>query len=252
MGNVMKEITSLQHPLIKHWVKLRKNHDYRHEHHRLLIEGIKIVHEVSETVPIKCLIATAETYEPDQIPAEEVILVSEAVMQKISGTESPEGLIAEIEMPPQAALEKKNNLLILDGINDPGNLGTLLRTALALGWDGVFILENSCDPYNDKSLRAAKGATFRLPLAMGDWKSLKKLLSSQPRQCLAADLEGASPESLPSAKKRALILGNETHGLSEQAKQLCTLVTIPMSRKMESLNVSIAGGILMYLLSCKK
>lgn len=248
----MKEINSLENPLVKHWVRIRKNHDYRLEHKSVLIEGIKAVQEVCHDSPAKYLIATMETFVPGQIKADEVILVPEEVMHKISGMDSPEGLIAEVAMPPQASLEKKKQILVLDGINDPGNLGTLIRTALALGWDGAFIVENSCDPYNDKALRAAKGATFRLPLAMGNWQQLEQMLAASPRQCLAADLKGIKPNEVPSTDKRALFLGNEAHGISDRAAKFCTQVTIPISGKMESLNVSIAGGILMYLLSSAK
>ena len=86
-------------------------------------------------------------------------------MKKISGMQTPEGLVVEIEMPKPAPLEGLKYLLALDGVSDPGNVGALLRTALALGWQGIFILDESCDPFNDKALRSARGATFRLPLA---------------------------------------------------------------------------------------
>jgi len=139
-------------------------------------------------------------------------------------------------------------VLVLDGVADPGNLGTLLRTALALGWEGAYLLQNCCDPYNDKALRAAMGATFRLPLRMGTASTLQQLAEEEDWRCWVADLKGESPESVPTQQKIALILGSEAHGVSEACRRLGRAVAIPMPGSMESLNVSTAGAILLYLL----
>ena len=176
-----KKIESLQHPLVKHLVNLRQDRAYRYEQQRVSIEGKNMIKELKGIKRI---------FSIDDFPidAEERIIVSPAVMQKISGVKTPEGVVAEVEMPKNSSLVDKRFLLAIDGISDPGNLGTLLRTALALGWEGAFILEGSCDPYNEKALRAAKGATFRLPLCQGTWETV--LQSPLPRY--VADLEGES------------------------------------------------------------
>ncbi len=242
------KITSLQHANVKHWVKLRTDKAYRYSQKRVVIDGLKMVHEVCPHQQVICLITSNETLLPVDAEKYNVVMVSEEVMEKISGTKSPEGLMAEIEMPAMVDLADKNRLIVLDGISDPGNLGTILRTALALGWEGAYLLGACCDPYNDKALRAAKGATFRLPIFTGGWNDLKNMFQDESWQFLGADLHGLSPESVVPSSKRLLVLGNETHGLSKEAQNCCTAVSISMSGQMESLNVSIAAGILMYVL----
>ncbi len=237
----MKPITSLQHPLVKHLHKLRTSSSYRHAQKRALIVGQNLVKEI----PIKTLLVVGEP--PKGLKFEECFIVTESIMKKITGLEAPEGIAAEVELPPLATLKNKKHVLVLDGVSDPGNMGTLLRTALALGWDGAYILHNSCDPYNDKALRAAKGATFRLPLRTGNWEELIELIKENKLEPIAADMGGKDVSSEKS-KQIALVVGNEAHGLSEEARKFCTKVAIPMSGEMESLNVAVAGGILMYCL----
>lgn len=243
------EITSLQHPLVKHLVHLRQNKDYREEHQSALIEGSKLISEVCLHKKAKIIITCNKMLIPSGIKAEKIVIVNEAVMDKISGLKASEGLAAEVEIPKQASLRGLQWILACDGINDPGNLGTILRSGLALGWEGAFILNNSCDPYNDKAVRAAKGATFRLPLAMGSWVELNQIISENNLQPLAGDLKGTLMNDVQIKKNGVLlVLGSEAHGISDEAKSLCKKIQIPMPGDMESLNVAVAGGILMYFL----
>jgi TrmH family RNA methyltransferase len=241
---IKHQITSLKHPLIKHLVKLRLDHKYRYENNSILIEGVKPVQEVATY--IKKLIRLDSHSSNLAIPEEWI--VTEAIMKKISGMTSPEGIVAEVQMPSFSSLKGLKLILGLDGINDPGNMGTLLRTALALGWEGAYILPNSCDPYNEKTIRAARGAHFRLPLGMGSCEQLKKIAQENHLEPLVADLKGQIPEQINKQKGRLLVLGNEAHGASKDIQFFCSKVTIPMPGEMESLNVAIAGSILMYLL----
>lgn len=242
-------ITSLQNSLVKHLVKLRTDREYRYEQQSIIIEGIKPVQEVGSF--IKKLFFTEST-DVSQLNVPEKWVVSESVMNKISGMTSPEGIVAEVSMPPFSSLKGLSFVLALDGINDPGNLGTLLRTALALGWQGVYILSTSCDPFNEKAIRAARGAHFRIPISMGNAEQLMALAKENHLDGWVADLNGTLPENIKSNKGTLLVLGNEAHGASEEIKQFCSKVTIPMPGEMESLNVAIAGGILMYLLRNKQ
>jgi TrmH family RNA methyltransferase len=240
-------LTSLQHPLVKHLVKLRTESDYRDEQKALVLDGLKPIQEVSPSIT-KLLYTPAYASFAHSISAEKW-QVTEAIIHKISGMFSPEGVVAEIRMPPFVSLDKAKQVLALDGISDPGNLGTLLRTALALGWEAVYFLPGSCDPFNEKVLRAARGAHFKLALAKGTAEQLQEWSEEQKVQTLVADLEGKSPEATSLALRRLLVLGNEAHGASEGVRRFCQPVTIPMPGKMESLNVAVAGGILLYLLS---
>jgi TrmH family RNA methyltransferase len=239
----MKTLTSAHHPLVKHMVKLRQERAYRYAEQSVVVEGVKPVQEI---VPhIKRLFYT-EAHASLPIPAAEKWLVSSSLMDKMSGMVSSEGIIAEVQMPPFASLEGVHWIVALDGISDPGNLGTLLRTALALGWQGVYLLPGSCDPFNEKAMRAARGAHFRLPIRSGTAEELERLIEQNKLQPLVADLMGTVPQELSKEKGRLLVLGNEAHGARPEVRRLCSPVTIAMPGEMESLNVAIAGGILMY------
>lgn len=245
----MKTITSLQNPLVKHLVKLRQNRDYRYDHQTLIVEGVKIIQELSKKYPIKTLVALDESLVPKGSKVEELLIAPQDIIDKISGLQSPEGLIAEFKMPENASLNGLKKVLVLDGINDPGNLGTILRTALALGWEGIFLINESCDPYNEKALRAARGATFKIPMATGTWDDLEALIKKNKWTPLAADMKGTPLNKLEKGKNYLLILSNEAHGISDRAGKISQKVSIPMKGNMESLNVAVAGGILMHALS---
>ena len=245
---MVKQLTSMQHPIVKHLVKLRQNSDYRYDHGTVVVEGIKPVQELAKQGPFKTVVVMDESLVPKGVKAKETLVVTEDIFHKISGMQSPEGILAEVEMPPNASLQGCQRLIALDGISDPGNLGTLLRTALALGWDGAFIVQDSCDPYNEKALRAARGATFRLPIARGSWEDLKQVIADNHLQPVVADLDGVAPDQLKQKGGVLLVLGNEAHGPSAEAKAFGRAVTIPMPGPMESLNVSVAGALLMYAL----
>lgn len=243
-------ITSLHHPLVKHLVKLRTDGAYRQEQALLLLEGLKPIQEVSPFIA-QLLYTPAYAAYASSLPGVKWE-ITEALLHKISGMSSPEGIIAEVRMPPYVSLDKQRHILALDGISDPGNLGTLLRTALALGWDAVYFLPGSCDPYNEKVLRAARGAHFKMSLARGTAQVLREWTGARKVQALVADIEGDPPNKIPAASQRLLVLGNEAHGASEEIRLFCQAVAIPMHGEMESLNVAVAGGILLYLMSSQQ
>jgi TrmH family RNA methyltransferase len=244
--NMNRMISSLQNPLVKHLVKLRTDSDYRQESQTLLLEGLKPIQELNQK-------KNKIFYTPAYASAAADLLgekweITEVVLNKISGMTTPEGILAEISLPLFVSLDSFKTLLALDGINDPGNLGTILRTALALGWEGVYFLPNCCDPFNEKALRAGRGAQFKLKLLKGSAQELKDWVEKRKVQALAADISGDSPEMMPTASSRLLILGNEAQGVSHDILDFALPVSIPMPGEMESLNVSVAGGILLYLL----
>jgi TrmH family RNA methyltransferase len=244
----IRQITSLQNPVIKHIVHLRQNHGYRLEHNKVIISGKKIVKEVSLNMPVETLLIIDETCIPDGIKPKNIYIVSEEIMQKASGLSHPEGVLAEVEMPKKSDLTALSKIIVVDKVSDPGNLGSIIRTAVALNWEGLFLLASSCDPFNDKAISAARGATFRLPIFKGNYKDLEELINKNNFQAIVADIEGTSLEKFKVGQKTLLVLSNEAHGVSDEVSKLCEKVTIPMSEKIESLNVSVAGGILMWAL----
>jgi TrmH family RNA methyltransferase len=233
----MKEITSLQHPLVKHLVKLRQSRSYRYEHSEAVIEGRKLIAEIDT----KCVIATKV---PDGVTTGEIILASKEVIEKISGQKNSEGIVACVQIPPPHEWTKLKKLIVLDGIADPGNLGTLFRTAQAFNWDGLFLLNSCCDPFNEKALSSARGSTFKIPFKQGSFTELQSLAETFNLKGYAADIEGKNFTSIED-NCLFLVLGNEANGLSQEVIDSCEKITIPISNKMESLNVAVAGGILM-------
>ncbi|NGX54883.1 MAG: 23S rRNA (adenosine(1067)-2'-O)-methyltransferase [Chlamydiae bacterium] len=238
-------IKSLQNPLVKHLIRLRKSRKYREENHSALLTERKIIQEVASSTRPKTVLATHEEL---LIPADHAYLVSEEILKKITALPAPEGVVAEFPLPKPASLKGKQWILALDQLSDPGNLGTLLRTALALGWEGVFLLPTCVDPFNEKALRASRGTVFRLPMRQGTWEELQTLSQENQLSPYVADIEGEKIENSPQEKKVVLLLSNEAHGLSPEAKKWGKRVTIPMPGEMESLNVAVAGGILMHQL----
>lgn len=231
---VSKKITSLQHPLVKHWFELRNQKSYRQETQRLLVVGKKMIQEL----PIDVLITLEDS---EEISCKEKVIVTEPILKKITGLEAPDGFAAEIAMPKEEKNWKdKKRVLILDQIRDPGNLGTLLRTALALGWEGVITTPGTVDLFNDKALRAGKGAQFHLPFGELSQEEIQDL----GLQFYMADLEGTSLEKGHFKTPMALILSSEAHGARNWPN--AQKITIPMKSHVESLNVATSGAILLY------
>ncbi|CAN1189966.1 Uncharacterized tRNA/rRNA methyltransferase YsgA [Linum perenne] len=198
--------------------------------------------------------------------------VSALVMKKLSQVQSTESIdaialmkfptsyfIADGDLNCRKWFSAPHRILVLEGIQDPGNLGTLLRSAVAFKWDGIFLLPGCCDPFNGKALRASRGASFQVPIVSGSWNHLQalvkefnmKLLAGHPDSddgsrsvsCLSTEfVEGVADVPL------CLVLGNEAHGLTEESQQACELVSIPMAKDFESINVAVAGGIFLYML----
>lgn len=243
-----KMITSLQNPLVKHLVRLHSNRDYREEQRSVLVSGFKIVSELCAQKKARNVLISDPADLPEPINAENTYIVSHEIIKKISGLEAPEGIVAEVEMPLPSTLNKMKWIVACDAISDPGNMGTIFRTALGLGWQGIFLLPNSCDPFNDKAIRAAKGATFRMPYRQGSWMELKELIAQNRLNPFVADMQGQKVDQLENQNSGLLLLNSEAHGISEEGRELCQPVSVPLVGPMESLNVAIAGGILMYLL----
>ncbi|MBI2811266.1 MAG: RNA methyltransferase [Candidatus Melainabacteria bacterium] len=223
---------------------MRENKGYRYETKRIVLSGIKLIRELSERFPLRTLLLGDEC--ELALQADETYRVTPQILKKVTGLESPEPIAAEIDMPVPVDFSKARFILVLDGISDPGNLGTLLRTGLAMGWECVYLLPGSADPYNEKAIRAAKGATFLLP-----WKSISasgliEILQEKKIALFAADAHGKDFSSCSFSSPLALALGNEAHGLCPELKKCAQTIAIPMKGAMESLNVASAGAILMH------
>ncbi|MGR3912160.1 MAG: RNA methyltransferase [Candidatus Rhabdochlamydia sp.] len=239
---IPQQICSLQHPLVKRLVKLRENSSFRLQENALVITGQSVIEELSLTHSIEHLISLT----PLNIPAKKLTLASKEVLEKIAGHPTQDLVAAEILLPHHAPLQGKPLIVLLDEVADPGNVGTIFRTALALGWDGVFVIEKSADPYNDKVLRSSRGATLRLPWQKGSWDEALLLIQKGNYHVVVADIQGAKVQEFDYKRPLILVLGHETKGPSLTAKENGIRITIPMKKEMESLNVASAASILLY------
>lgn len=265
-------ITSTTNSYVKHCCKLRSSRAYREESASVLVVGDTPIQEIASHTTIKTLFLAPDVDQLSGITASCTLRVSEPVLKKLSCLETVSGLkaVAEVDTPPTADFIQDyqpgqiQRLLALERVQDPGNLGSLLRTAAGLGWDGVFLLPGCCDPFNDKALRASRGAAFKLPIGVGDWQGIDRIADYHNLTCFGAEPhESAADEDLPKESNNSgsnmevvsvprglcVVLGNEGQGLSEEALSRCRPLTIPMAGRMESLNVSHAGAILMFALS---
>lgn len=245
------QIKSLQHSIVKYCVKIRNDSAFRKEEGLLLIYGKKVIEELPSSIKIHSIFSLTDSL-PSKI-CENFYTVTPEILKKITNFKNPEPYAALVYFPVFTNL-KLQKLLICDRIKDPGNMGTLIRTAGALGFDAIYLLEGCVDPYNEKVVNATKGALFFLPLLKGDWDQLLELTKENNLTLYQADLEGESFLNTPISSSLGLILGNESEGTSFLAKKHAIKLCIPMTNKAESLNVAVAGGILMFHLSrlCQK
>jgi len=239
---VAKAITSLQHPLVKRAVQLRLDRKKREEEKRVLVSGKKLIADLAAFWTIDILFSEMSE---KLIPSLETLRVTHSVLKKITGVEEPDGWAAIVPLPEEQSLETMDAVLILDQVSDPGNMGTLWRTALGLGWQGIWLTPGCVDPFNDKALRASQGAVFRLPFErifpdqIISWSQMKNAA------IYTADLEGDPIDQCKIIRPMALVLGNEGQGPGSWTQTSSRKVTI-LIHGVESLNVASAGAILLY------
>lgn len=243
---------------------LTRDRRARHEAGRFVVEGIKLVTEVlGSRLRVHQVCVEADRPLPEQLEsamataAVDVRTVARRGIERIAATRTPQPVVAEVEMPdtsweslsaPSGAGSERSMLVALD-LNDPGNLGTLVRSAVAAGFDSVVCLGDTVDPYSPKVIRAAAGALFRVPVVIerdadvgltriGDAGTIRygtRMSDAVP--CDRADLSGPI----------ALVLGSEAHGMGDAHDgRIDQWLTVPMPGRTESLNVAMAGTILTY------
>ncbi|MCH4476198.1 RNA methyltransferase [Staphylococcus haemolyticus] len=242
----MEQITSAQNSKIKNANKLKKKRD-RDKTGQALIEGIHLIEEAYQSgIVIKQLfvIEPNRTDEALKDYAEETFEINMKVAESLSGTITPQGFFAVIEKPKYDVTQAKQVLLI-DRIQDPGNLGTLIRTSDAAGIDLIVMEKGTADPYQDKVLRASQGSVFHIPVITAD---LKTFIADFNGPVYGTALENAQPyKEIASQDIFALLLGNEGEGVNKALlNETSQNLTIPIYGKAESLNVAIAGSILLY------
>jgi len=178
------------------------------------------------------------------------LLTDSAVMKAMSDTVSPPGLLAVFALPSLPAPPQATSVLLLDQVREPGNVGTILRSAVAAGVDVALLTPGCADAFSPKALRAAMGAQFRLPIEQNlSWNTVRALLGE--RQIVLADPRAATAyDAIDWTQPSALILGGEARGASRKASALADVrVAIPMAADVESLNTAVAAGIILFELA---
>ncbi|MFQ5678937.1 MAG: TrmH family RNA methyltransferase [Gemmatimonadota bacterium] len=241
----------------KLWRSLRRRKG-RERHGLCLAEGPRVVAELLDAgTPVVRLLHTRSAERAPEIArllaraAEAGIPVAElggAAFRELSDTVHSQGILAVATVPgwgwPDLSVPR---ILVLDGVGDPGNVGTLVRTAEACGLGGVVCLPGTADPWSGKVIRAAAGSTFRLPVfGAGAAETVERLGARGIALWAASPGAPPAPRGEPAPERLALVLGNETRGVSKELLgRASRQVSLPMAGAVESLNVAVAGGILM-------
>ncbi len=249
----MQTITSMQNPKVSFWRGL-KTRAARLEASLYIVEGLKMVNEALQLNLAKSLLIDMDKLPEYQGLIDsascEVFAVSAHILASVCDTKTPQGVAALVKLPDAAKLEDLGpHIVALDGVQDPGNVGTILRTADAAGFSGVLLSEECADLYSPKCLRATMGSIFRLRALMTPSlpETLVKLKETG-YDLLSGELNGTPfYERTGVGSRLCLVIGSEGNGISKAVCDLCTHhLTLPMRGGAESLNAAVAAGIMMY------
>lgn len=242
----MEHITSLKNPKVAAW-KALKDRKGRRESGCFLVEGRKMVEEaLASAFDVETVLVQEGVSFPDGLTMP-VYELPAHVLAAVCDTKTPQGIAAVVRMKEQSALGK--HIVVLDGVQDPGNVGTIIRTADAAGLDGVLLSTQCADVFSPKVLRATMGSIFRMNLrTTDDLPGELTKLREKGYSILSSQLDGTPfYEREKVAEQFALVIGNEGNGVSEQVQQTAThRVRLPMRGGAESLNAAIAAAIMMY------
>lgn len=252
------ELTGLQNPMVKAAAELKQK-KYRQQQGLFLAEGLRTVEEAVRYGAVQSIFYTAIEDDRTRAVLEEaaakqikLVCVSDKVLKKISDTETPQGIIAVCEMRSKRLddfLASGKMLLVLDRVTDPGNIGTMLRTADAAGVGGLLLLQGCADIYAPKTVRASMGSLFHLPVLSGLGEELfVQAARKAGYELLVTCLDGADNLYKADLQGRlAFVMGNEANGVSPALLAAADKrVFIPMQGRAESLNVAMAAGIVMF------
>lgn len=244
----MKYISSKDNQIYKSALKLTRK-KFRDERDCFLLEGIKQLKEAGkcslqvETVFVR----ESSQIDEDQIQAHRTFMLSDDLFNTLSDTTNSQGVVAVVKKPRQRLGDK--SIVLLDRLQDPGNIGTIIRTAEAAGYSGIGIIKGTADIYSPKVTRAAAGALMRMPVVFFEsGRKAAEILKQEGKRIAVTCLEEAVDyRDADYGDSVALIIGNEGTGVSRELMDEAEIrVTIPMEGSIESLNAAVAAGILMY------
>ena len=249
-------ITSTSNQQVKRLLQLQKKSKARNEEKVFVVEGLRMFAEVPKKSVERVYISETLYNKKKQelnlqdFPYE---ILSDNVFERVSDTQTPQGIFCVVKQPEytlQELLKKENpHFVVLDNLQDPGNLGTIVRTAEGAGVDAVFMSKDCVDIYNPKTIRSTMGSIYRVPfIYIEDIPNLLDVFKQNGIQSYAAHLDGKNAYDQENYKEgTAILIGNEGNGLREEVwKNADILVRIPMCGQVESLNAAIAASVLMF------
>ena len=247
-------ISSLQNPQVKIWRSLNKSRAARLEAGLFLAEGEHMASEALKEHKARALLIDERARDKYSTLAEtakgvSVYYLASHVMEALCDAKAPQGIIAVCDYPTENDLTDPGDFLVaLDGVQDPGNVGTVLRTMDAAGYTALLMDEKTADPYAPKALRATMGAAFRIPTYRCDLPRTLHALAERGYEIIAGDLHGEPFYQRRKAKdKICIVIGNEGQGISPAVFAEATMrLKIPIVGKAESLNAAVAGAVMMY------
>jgi len=247
----MEQITSRKNPLITHIRKLTADRSYRRECGEFVGDGIKLLAEaVRWEAPLTCVVCTDGIELPALPDGVRMVQVPADVMESVSPMKTPQGALFLCRIPAQELPDKLTgpHWLVLDEVQDPGNVGTIWRTADALGADGLLLTGGCADPWNHKTVRATMGACFRLPIYEVKRQELPELLKRSGLPLYATALREDTLDLRDADLSRcAAVIGSEGRGVSEQILSMSeTTLKIPMRERCESLNAAAAAAVVLW------
>lgn len=247
----MERITSRKNPLMEHLRRL-DGAAYRRKSGDFLCDSPKLVEEaVRHGVTVTCVVVSEGVDFPEGLGADvRRVIVPPEVMASVSPLKTPQGMVAVCKLPVANVPETlpEGRYIVLDGVQDPGNVGTVLRSADAFRCTGAVLLAGCADLYSVKTLRASMGAVFRLPVYTVDAPTLRRLLTAAGLPLYGAALrEDTVDVRCRDLRRCAIAVGSEGRGLSEEVLSLCDeTLRIPMSPQCESLNAAAAAAVLLW------
>lgn len=235
-------IESVNNPRVKNWVKLKEK-KYREETSTFLIEGDHILKEALKMGLVEEIIALDDSFKADDIP---YYIVSDAVMKKITNQVSYSPVVAVVRKIESKEIAGK--VCILDNIQDPGNLGAIIRSAVAFNIDTIILSPDTVDLYNDKVIRASEGMLFNINFIKGNLKEIIKELKNKGYKIHGTNVtSGVDLKNVDFSLKTGIIMGNEGQGMKKELEEYCdNMINIPISSECESLNVAVAASIIFY------
>ena len=247
-------ITSTSNQQMKHILALEKKAKYRREEQQFVVEGRKMFAEAPREWVSKVYVAESAVEEmQDYLDGYPYEVVSDSVFKAISDTQTPQGILSVVKMPSYELTDlwkqDQTSLLILESVQDPGNLGTMLRTGEGAGITGVIMNKTTVDLFNPKTIRSTMGSIYRVPFFVAeDLEETMQELKEKGVKLYAAHLKGTMQYDEPDyTGATGFLIGNEGNGLSDEIANLAdTYIKIPMEGKVESLNAAISASLVMY------